>query len=145
MTRRYCDVIADELRVLEIVLDGPNADDEGNYVAALAKLELSEDFDQSDAFAWYLNEVVLEATVYDGNDDFDADDFAGDPGRYRVVLLRTCGGPRCEVEHGHDDGDYLLVTSWEDGTRESVSVFLPTLSSMLACYATETLLARASR
>jgi len=49
------------------------------------------------------------------------------------------------MEHGHDDGGYVLVTSWEDGTRESVSVFVPTLASMLADYAAETLLARASR
>lgn len=127
----YCETIADELRALEIVAAGapygyyddrPDYDDDeaADYRAALAALEI--DYSQADdALHIYINETALDLSILRNND-----------GRARIEILRTCGGPRCEITRDtHYDGEQLTVTTWDTPNTASVTVWAPTVAAYL--------------
>lgn len=128
----YSETIADELHALEIVAGGapygyyddrPDYDDDeaAAYRAALAALEI--DYSQADdALATYLNETALELTVL----------MDRKTGRARIEILRTCGGPRCEITRDtHYDGEQITVTTWDHPNTASVTVWAPTVAAYL--------------
>ena len=128
----YSDTIADELCALEIVTagaprgydpDAPEDDDDemSDYRAALVTLEI--DYSQADdALSIYLNETALDLTVL----------MDRETGRARIEILRTCGGPRCEITRDtHHDGQNITVTTWDHPHTESVTVWAPTLAAAL--------------
>ena len=127
----YSETIADELRALEIVTAGapygyyddrPDYDDDdaAAYRAALATLEI--DYSQADdALSTYLNETALDLSI-----------LRNSTGRARIEILRTCGGPRCEITRDtHYDGEQLTVTTWDTPNTASVTVWAPTLAAYL--------------
>ena len=129
--RAYCETIADELHALEIVTAGApygydhdrpeyDDDDAATYRAALATLEIN--YEQADdALATYLNETALDLSILRDN-----------TGRARIEILRTCGGPRCEITRDtHYDGEQLTVTTWDHPNTASVTVWAPTLAAYL--------------
>lgn len=129
----YCETIADELHALEIVAAGapygyyddrPDYDDDdaAAYRAALAVIEYPHQSSQDDIIARYLDETALEVSfLRDSN-----------TGRTRVEILRTCGGPRCEITRDtHYDGEQLTVTTWDHPNTATVTVWAPTLAAYL--------------
>lgn len=127
--RRYSTLIADEVRALETLLSlDPYDDDAANEIAAaLHELEIHPDTigEPADALYTYLNEIVLEVTYYTTTGDDD------DETTTRTVLLRTCGGPRCEITRDSYDGQQIEVTTYELDECYTYRVTAPNLASML--------------
>lgn len=96
----YSRTIADELIALDTVL---GASDPDEIAEALAVLEMDTDLDAGDAFTVYLNETALDVSV-------KLDTRGADYGS-RVEILRTCGGPHCEITRDTNDGTALTVTT----------------------------------
>lgn len=129
----YCEIIADELRALETVAAGapygynddrPEDDDDDatDYRAALAVIEYPHQSSPDDIIARYLDETALEVSFLTDRNT----------GRTRVEILRTCGGPRCEITRDtHYDGEQLTVTTWDHPHTESVTVWAPLLAAYL--------------
>lgn len=130
--RRYAGTIADELHALETVASGhprgydpdapENDDDEmSDYRAALAELEL--DYSRTDdAIAIYLNETTLDVTIYRAENDRDT---------ARVEILRTCGGPRCEISWDTNSGQTLTVDVWWGSDQARTTVWAPVIVDYL--------------
>lgn len=128
----YSETIADELHALEIILAGtpygyyddrPDYDDDdaAAYRAALATLEIN--YEQADdALHIYLNETALEVSfLREHRND-----------RTRIEILRTCGGPRCEITRDtHYDGEQITVTTWDHPNTATIRVWAPTLAAQL--------------
>ena len=117
--RRYSTGIADEIKALEQLL---TTDDPDEVAAALAELEL-EHVEQDDALSTYLNETALDINYYRSH---EADTY-----ELRTVILRTCGGPRCEITRDSNDGHQVEVTTWELGDSYTYRVTAPTLAGIL--------------
>lgn len=124
----YAETIADEIRALEVALDGPSyfwnpaaTEDEDSedqdFRAALDTLELPHDTDPSDIFHVYANETLLEVTTW------RADNYAP-----RVEWLRTYGGPNCRIYF--DGSDYARVEVCSAGEpAATIDVYAPTLTA----------------
>ena len=116
---RYSTIIADEIKALETLL---TTDDPNEIAAALAELELDH-VEQNDILTTYLNETALEVVHYYTRDD--------DEPRTRTVILRTCGGPRCEITRENNDGHQIEVTTWELDEYYTYRVTAPALAEQL--------------
>lgn len=116
--RRYSTGIADEIKALETLL---TTDDPEAVTTALATLEQNEN--QDDALFTYLNETALEINYYRSH--------KADTYELRTVILRTCGGPRCEITRDSNDGHQVEVTTWELGDNYTYRVTAPTLAGIL--------------
>ena len=99
--QRYSLEIANELQHLETLLkSNPISED---YEIARTYLEFDH-VEQGDELITYLNETVLEITKQHDDD--------GEPIGY--VLLRTCGGPRCEIRRDTVKyGDNFYIDTWD--------------------------------
>jgi hypothetical protein len=122
---QYAETIAAELVALNDVLQGPPDDEAAaaTYRAALDVLEWSHDTDPADALTSYLNETCLDVSF--------RRDIRGSDYEATIELLRTCGGPRCDIRRDTHDGTALTVEVlwWNDqATRR---VYLPTLADAL--------------
>jgi len=116
--RAYSTHIAREVRALDQLL---TTDDPDEVAAALAELGL-EHVEQWDAFSTYLNERALEVIYYAENTD--------EP-RTRVVILRTCGGPRCEITRDSNDGHQIEITTYDSGEQYTYRATAPALAEQL--------------
>ena len=116
--RRYSTGIADEIKALETLL---TTDDPEAVTTALVTLE--QDENQDDALDTYLNQTALDVSYYRSHkaDNYDL----------RTVILRTCGGPRCEITRDSNDGHQIEVTTWEAGETYTYRVSAPTLAEQL--------------
>jgi hypothetical protein len=126
--QEYCEIIADEVRALEVALDGPaygwdpsalvdEDSQDQDFRGALDVLGLSHDVDPADVFATYVNESVLEVIQW------RADGYAP-----RVEWLRTYGGPGCRIYF--DGNDYARIEVCSLGESDAVvSVYVPTLAA----------------
>lgn len=123
--RRYSTTIADEIKALELCLTlNPHDDnDADDLAAALATLELDH-VQPDEALTTYLNETALEVTFYRATDDDD------EP-TTRVAILRTCGGPRCEITRDSNDGHQIEVTTYELDECYTYRVTAPNLAATL--------------
>ena len=118
--RAYSTSIANEVKALEQLL---TTDDPDDVAAALAELELDH-VEQYDALSTYLNETALEIVHYYAGDDDD------EP-RTRTVILRTCGGPRCEITRESYDGQQIEVTTYVLDECYTYRVTAPALAEQL--------------
>lgn len=126
--RQYSTGIANEIKALETLctLD-PNDDNDTDEIAAtLATLEMDH-VTQNEALDTYLNETALEINYYRSH---QADTY-----NLRTVILRTCGGPRCEITRDSNDGHQIEVTTWELDENYTYRVTAPNLAGILDDYA----------
>lgn len=100
--QEYAETIAREVRALETALRGRGAD---GYQEAIEALEISDD-DESVFHSW-LNEIALDVSV--------RVDVRGADHGFTVIVLRTVGGPRCEVVFDSHDGNTIEVLAWWSG------------------------------
>ena len=113
----YAKHIADEVRALEVALSG------GEEVAeALKLLEMTDREDaEGDWFGLWLNETVLDVSV--------RVDVRGPDYGTTVIVLRTCGGPRCEVVWDSHDGQNAEILAWWGSDFGRVRVTVPNVVS----------------
>jgi hypothetical protein len=139
-TRTYSQLIAGEVLAVETLLEGRPKyyfDDEPDdeviaYRAALNELELPQDYDPADILADYLNNYALEVTWLATNSSRD------DYKKTRAEILRTCGGPRCEIIRDSTDGQIIEVNTYDAGQPvDSVRVWAPALAAALDDLAAE--------
>jgi hypothetical protein len=139
-TRTYSQLIAGEVLAVETLLEGRPKyyfDDEPDdeviaYRAALNELELPQDYDPADILADYLNNYALEVTWLATNSSRD------DYKKTRAEILRTCGGPRCEIIRDNTDGQIIEVNTYDAGQPvDSVRVWAPALAAALDDLAAE--------
>lgn len=112
---RYCATIAEELENLDTVLDTDPQEEE--YQDALAALELDH-VEPGEELVTYLNETCLEIIK-------QHDDVAHVNG---YVILRTCGGPRCEIRRDMEDGENFYIDTWDGSEYFSRRVNLRALA-----------------
>jgi hypothetical protein len=127
--RQYSELIAQEVKALEqlLTLDPYDDNDADEIAAALKELEIHPDTigEPADAFYTYLNETALDITHYATTNNHD------DETTTRTVILRTCGGPRCEITRDSFDGHQIEVTTWQSDSTATVRVTAPNLASTL--------------
>jgi hypothetical protein len=138
-TRTYSQLIAGELLAVETLLEGrprgydpddiDDTDDEHTaYRDALRELELSPDYDtdENDPLTDYLNNTCLEVTWYKSGT------------KTRAEILRTCGGPRCEISRDSHDGSMIEVRTYEAGQPvDTIRVWAPIMADTLDMLASE--------
>lgn len=110
--QKYAENIADEVRALDKALSG------GDEAAqALVDLEMSDREDaEGDWFGLWLNETALDVSV--------RVDTRGHEHGATVIVLRTVGGPRCEIVWDDHDAWNVEVLAWwgHDFGRERITV-----------------------
>jgi hypothetical protein len=138
-TRTYSQLIAGELLAVETLLEGRptgydpaeiyDGDDEyAAYRDAINELQLDLDYDtdDNDPLTDYLNESCLEVTWYRSGD------------KTRAEILRTCGGPRCEISRDSHDGQMIEIRTYEAGEPvDTMRVWAPIMSEQLDMLASE--------
>jgi len=138
-TRTYSQLIAGEVLAVETLLQGRptgydpaeiyDADDEyAAYRDAINELQLDLDYDtdDNDPLTDYLNESCLEVTWYRSGD------------KTRAEILRTCGGPRCEISRDSHDGQMIEIRTYEAGEPvDTMRVWAPIMSEQLDMLASE--------
>jgi hypothetical protein len=113
--------------------DAPDMDSDllAECVDAQNELGLNEwPEDYADVVGNYLNDTCLELTVLRAvNEDSD---------RARIEILRTCGGPRCDITRDTNDGNIIeiVVHSGSDSStvRVNVGTLAATLDELAGCY-----------
>jgi hypothetical protein len=106
----------------------------GDIIDALAELGIEwPENDGIDVISTYLNETCLELTVLRAvNGDLY------EPARERVEILRTCGGPRCDITRDTNDGDMVQISVNSGGDASTIRVSVGTLAAALdelaGCY-----------
>jgi len=113
--QEYAQHIADEVRALDAALSG------GEGAAdALKSLEMDDLVDHGeDPFSLWVNETVLDVSV--------RVDVRGYDHGATVIVLRTCGGPRCEVAWDSHDGPNVEVFAWWGHDQGRVRLYVPNL------------------
>jgi hypothetical protein len=135
-TRTYSQLIAGEVLAVETLLQGRPKyyfDDEPDdeviaYRAALNELELDPDYDtdKNDPLADYLNNTCLDVTWYKSGT------------KTRAEILRTCGGPRCEITRDSIDGSMIEIRTYETGAPvDTIRVWAPIMADTLDMLASE--------
>ena len=109
----YCRSIQCELDALENLLDCEAVrtdDDDERLLEAYAELEFENTGDTSDAIHQWINETLLEFKILRTDDRSQT----------RIEMLRTCGGPHCEITRDTNDGQIIAVTTY-DGTQQATT------------------------
>lgn len=112
--QEYAEAIAQEMRDLESVLSPAIAGDE-RRAKALAALEMDET--EEDFFGLWINQVALDLSV--------RVDVRGSDYGISVIISRTLGGPRCDVEWDSLDGDWIEVRAWFGSDQGSAKLPAP--------------------
>jgi hypothetical protein len=132
----YALLIKREILALETVAENwhdmvNNPEDiDGNLLEeiteALTELEREMPTDNdSDPIATYLNETALDVQVLHGAN-----------GRARIEILRTCGGPRCDITRDTDDGTVVEISVSDSGNLSVIRVNVETIADYLDMVAT---------
>ena len=111
--REYCHAIECELIALENLLDCEAVrtdDDDARLLEAYAELEFENTGDAADAIHQWINETLLEFKILRTDDR----------NQTRVEMLRTCGGPHCEITRDSNDGQVIAITTY-DGTQQATT------------------------
>lgn len=136
--REYCQNIGRELDALELILStdieamkqiiaGNSAnwvddDDEAKqYYEAINELNADVELDAYQIVSQYLYETVLEITILRTDDRQQT----------RVEILRTCGGPRCDISRDSNDGQIISVTTYNGHDQSTIRNSYPELSNYL--------------
>lgn len=112
--QEYCATIAEELQHLTTAIE---PDTEEQRIKALAALEMTH-VEPGDELVTWLNETCLEIINYY--------DMGGDPTGY--VILRTVGGPRCEIRREIEDGEVFYIDTWDGHEYHSHRFFSQALA-----------------
>ena len=122
--RDYCREISKELDALEFILATADNLDEAialDVAAAYAELEQENTADDYEAPLTWINDTILDLKIL-RTDDRD---------QTRVELLRTCGGPHCEITRDSNDGQIIAVTTYDGSDQATVRNTYPNLSAYL--------------
>lgn len=120
----YCREIRKELDALEFILttagdlDPATAED---IAAAYAELGQENTNDDYEAPLTWLNESCLDLKVLRTDDREQT----------RVEILRTCGGPHCEITRDSNDGQAIAVTTYDGSDQATIRNQYPNLSAYL--------------
>lgn len=109
----YCRSIQCELYALETILNCDtkwHTGDDERLAEAYAELEFENTGDASDTIHQWINETLLEFKILRTDDR----------NQTRVEMLRTCGGPHCEITRDSNDGQIITVTTY-DGTQQATT------------------------
>lgn len=120
----YSARISEEIHALNELMGDPYEKDLRE--ALLNELELTHLDPTADGWeimSVWLNETVLDVSVMI---DTRKDTLNG-----RVVLLRTVGGPRCEIVRDYGNGDTVEVLTWWGGEYGRSVVWLPLFAHYL--------------
>ena len=122
--RDYCRGIARELDALEFILttagdlDPATAEDIAAAYAELGQENTNDDYEAP--FTW-LNESCLDLKVLRTDDREQT----------RIEILRTCGGPHCEITRDSNDGQIIAVTTYDGSDQATIRNQYPNLSTYL--------------
>ena len=122
--RDYSRAIAQELDALEFILttagdlDPATAED---IAAAYAELGQENTNDDYEAPLIWLNESCLDLKVLRTDDREQT----------RVEILRTCGGPHCEITRDSNDGQVIAITTYDGTEQATIRNQYPNLSTYL--------------
>ena len=122
--RDYSRAIAQELDALEFILttagnlDPATAED---IAAAYAELGQENTNDDYEAPLTWLNESCLDLKVLRTDDREQT----------RIEILRTCGGPHCEITRDSNDGQIIAVTTYDGSDQATIRNQYPNLSAYL--------------
>ena len=122
--RDYSRAIAQELDALEFILttagdlDPATAED---IAAAYAELGQENTNDDYEAPLTGLNESCLDLKVLRTDDREQT----------RIEILRTCGGPHCEITRDSNDGQVIAVTTYDGTEQATIRNQYPNLSAYL--------------
>ena len=105
--QNYSALISREVVALEQLLSDPFGEERETLLTELELDHLEPTADGLDIIAVWLKEDVLDVSV---QIDTRKDTLNG-----RVVLLRTVGGPRCEVVREYGNGTVVEVLTWSCG------------------------------
>jgi len=120
----YCREIRKELDALEFILttagnlDPATAED---IAAAYAELGQKNTNDDYEAPLTWLNNSCLDLKVLRTDDREQT----------RVEILRTCGGPHCEITRDSNDGQIIAVTTYDGSDQATIRNQYPNLSAYL--------------
>lgn len=120
----YCREIRKELDALEFILttagdlDPATAED---IAAAYAELGQENTNDDYEAPLTWLNNSCLDLKVLRTDDREQT----------RVEILRTCGGPHCEITRDSNDGQIIAVTTYDGSDQATIRNQYPNLSAYL--------------
>jgi hypothetical protein len=122
--RDYCREISKELDALELILATADNLDEAialDVAAAYAELEQENTADDYEAPLTWINDTILDLKILRTDDREQT----------RVELLRTCGGPHCEITRDSNDGQIIAVTTYDGSDQATVRNTYPNLSAYL--------------
>lgn len=120
----YCREIRKELDALEFILttagdlDPATAED---IAAAYAELGQENTNDDYEAPLTWLNNSCLDLKVLRTDDREQT----------RVEILRTCGGPHCEITRDSNDGQIIAITTYDGSDQATIRNQYPNLSAYL--------------
>lgn len=120
----YCRSIQCELDALENLLDCEAVrtdDDDERLAEAYAELEFDNTGDAADAVHQWINETLLEFKILRTDDR----------NQTRVEMLRTCGGPYCEITRDSNDGQIIAVTTYDGRNQATTRNTYPHLSQFI--------------
>jgi hypothetical protein len=105
--QNYSALISGEVVALEQLLSDPFGEDRETLLTELGLDHLEPTDNGHDIIAVWLNETVLDVSVQIDTRKHYLDG--------RVVLLRTVGGPRCEVVREYENGTEVEILTWSSG------------------------------
>lgn len=120
----YCRSIQCELDALENLLDCEAVrtdDDDERLAEAYAELGFENTGDAADAVHQWINETLLEFKILRTDDREQT----------RVEMLRTCGGPHCEITRDSNDGQVIAVTTYDGSNQATIRNTYPHLSQFI--------------
>jgi hypothetical protein len=122
--RDYCREISKELDALELILATVGNRDEAlteDIAAAYNELGQENTGDDYDTLSIWINETILDLKILRTNNHELT----------RVELLRTCGGPHCEITRDSNDGQVIAVTTYDGSDQATIRNTYPHLSAYL--------------
>ena len=123
--RDYSTSIAREILALDILATLDRETNPQLFSEQLTIVGLEHIDDDTNPLSAYLNQTALEVTFYHATGNHDHEP------RTRTVILRTCGGPRCEITRDSDDGDVIEVTTYVDNDRYTHRIAAPYVAAEL--------------
>ena len=120
----YCRSIEGELIALENLLDCEAVrtdDDDERLIEAYAELEFENTGDPADAIHQWINETLLEFKILRTDDQEQT----------RVEMLRTCGGPHCEITRDSNDGNVIAITTYDGANQATIRNTYPHLANYI--------------
>ena len=122
--RDYCREISKELDALEFILATADNLDEAialDVAAAYAELEQENTADDYEAPLTWINNTIVDLKILRTDDREQT----------RVEILRTCGGPHCEITRDSNDGQVIAVTTYDGSDQATIRNQYPNLSAYL--------------